>query len=235
MLLRDSWFTLVRFGFRLLYNEMAWTYGPVSWGVSLGQWRQWQLAALPFVQGRRVLELGHGPGHMLLALQNQGFDVVGLDLSPHMGWQAQKRTQRTVPLVRGMVQELPFATAVFDTILSTFPTDYIIDPLTLAAVYRVLRKNGRLVIVPEGHLNGQGHIYRFIDWLFTITGQREGVFTEEEGHIWPADALWEPIRQRFTAAGFSLTVERIQLPRSGVTVLVATKPPGASKAPGGSG
>ncbi|HRQ38916.1 MAG TPA: class I SAM-dependent methyltransferase [Chloroflexota bacterium] len=223
MMLRNSWFTLVRFGFRLLYNEMAWTYGAVSWGVSLGQWRQWQLAALPFVQGRRVLELGHGPGHMLLALQNRRFDVVGLDLSAAMGRQARRRTQRTVPLVRGMVQDLPFATAVFDTILATFPTDYIIDPLTLAAAHRVLRAHGCLVIVPEGHLNGQGHIVRFIDWLFTITGQRQGAFAVDDGHIWPADALWEPMRQRFAAAGFALTIERIQLPRSGVTVLVAEK------------
>lgn len=223
MLWRNWWFALVRFGFRLLYNEMAWTYGLVSWGVSLGQWRQWQLAALPFARGRRVLELGHGPGHMLLALQNRRFDVVGLDLSPHMGRQAQKRTQRTVPLVRGRAPELPFGTAVFDTILATFPTDYILDPLTLAAAHRVLKGDGRLVIVPEGHLNGQGHIVRFIEWLFQITGQREGVFTEDDGHIWPADALWEPIRQRFAAAGFSLTIERIQLPRSGVTVLVAEK------------
>ena len=222
-MLRNWWFGLVRFGFRLLYNEMAWTYGLVSWGVSLGQWRQWQLAALPFVQGRRVLELGHGPGHMLLALQNQRFDVVGLDLSPTMGRQAQKRMQRTVPLVRGRAPELPFGTAVFDTILATFPTDYIVDPHTLAAAHRVLRGDGRLVIVPEGHLNGQGHVYRFIDWLFTITGQREGAFAVDDGHIWPADILWEPMRQRFAAAGFALTIERIQLPRSGVTVLVAEK------------
>jgi len=222
-MLRKWWFGLVHFGFRLLYNEMAWTYGLVSWGVSLGQWRQWQLAALPFVQGRWVLELGHGPGHMLLALQNQGHDVIGLDLSPFMGQQARKRTQHTVPLVRGRVQDLPFGPAVFDTILSTFPTDYIIDPQTLAAAHRVLKANGRLVIVPEGHLNGQGNLYRLIEWLFKITGQREGVFTEDQGHIWPAEALWEPIRQRFAAAGFTLTIERIQLPRSGVTVLVAVK------------
>jgi ubiquinone/menaquinone biosynthesis C-methylase UbiE len=217
------WFEAVRFGFRLLYNEMAWTYDLVSWGVSLGEWRAWQQAALPFVAGRRVLELGHGPGHMLLALQNLGVEVIGLDLSPYMGRQAQQRTQSTVPLVQGRVQNLPFGTAVFDTILATFPTDYIVDPATLAAVYRVLRENGRFVIVPEGHLNGQGHIYRLIDWLFQITGQREGTFALDDGHYWPSDALWKPIRQRFTAAGFNLTIERIQRPRSGVTVLLATK------------
>lgn len=219
----NYWFDLVRFGFRLLYNEMAWTYDLVSWAVSLGAWRQWQQTALPFVVGKRVLEIGHGPGHMLLALQNRGHEVIGLDLSPYMGRQAQKRTQHTVPLVNGRVQELPFATAVFDTILATFPTDYIVDPATLAAVHRTLQANGRLVVVPEGHLYGQGHIYRFIEWLFTITGQRQGAFAVDEGHYWPGDALWEPVRQRFTAAGFVLVIERIQLHRSGVTVLVATK------------
>jgi SAM-dependent methyltransferase len=134
MRLKHLWNSLIRFGFRLLYYELAWTYDLVSWLVSLGDWRAWQRAALPFVGGRDVLEIGHGTGHMLLALQNARFTGVGLDLSPHMGRQAQKRTQRTVPLVRGRVQELPFATAVFDTVLSTFPTEYVVDPVTLAAV-----------------------------------------------------------------------------------------------------
>lgn len=223
MMLRKYWFYLVHLGFRLLYNEMAWTYDAVSWAVSLGEWRRWQQAALPFIAGKRVLELGHGPGHMLLALQNKGYDAFGLDLSATMGRQAQKRTQRTVPLVRGMVQELPFATAVFDTVLSTFPTDYVVDPATLTAVHRVLKGDGCMVIVPEGHLNGQGMVFRFIEWLFAITGQREDTFAVDDGRYWPSDKLWEPMQQRFAQAGFSLTIERIQLQRSGVTVLVASK------------
>lgn len=218
-----QWAKLVRFGFRLLYNEMAWTYGLVSWSVSLGEWQHWQQAALQFVAGKTVLEIGHGPGHMLLALQNMGVEVIGLDLSAHMGRQAQKRTQRTVPLTRGLVQELPFATAVFDTVLSTFPTDYIIDPDTLASVHRILKVDGRFLIVPEGHLNGQGYLYKFIDWLFEITGQRAGTFVVDDGRYWPGDALWQPITQRFNEAGFDLTIERMQLTRSGVTVIVATK------------
>ena len=80
-MIRKRWQQLVRFGFRLLYNEMAWTYDMVSWSVSLGEWRLWQQAALPFVSGETVLEIGHGPGHMLLALQNMGVAVTGLDLS----------------------------------------------------------------------------------------------------------------------------------------------------------
>jgi ubiquinone/menaquinone biosynthesis C-methylase UbiE len=226
MMILEQWQKCVRFGFRLLYNEMAWMYDVVSWSVSLGEWRKWQQAALPFVWGNKVLEIGHGPGHMLLALQNMGLAVVGLDLSANMGRQARKRTQRTVPLAQGMVQQLPFTTAVFDTVLSTFPTDYMIDPATLASIYRILKSDGRFIIVPEGHLHGQGILYRLIDWLFKITGQKKEAFEREDadGRVWPSEVLWQPIRQRFMEAGFTLTIERIQLRRSGVTVLTAHKP-----------
>ena len=221
--LGEIWIRFVKLGFRLLYNEFAWTYDLVSWSVSLGEWRKWQRAALPFVTGNMVCELGHGPGHMLLALQNLGVEVIGVDLSSYMGRQARKRTQRTVPLVQSAVQALPFATAVFDTILSTFPTDYIVDPATLASVHRLLKADGRFIIVPEGHLNGQGVLIRFIDWLYTITGQRNDVFTVDDGRYWPGDALWAPIRQHFQAAGFTITIEHIHLPRSGATVIIAEK------------
>ena len=89
--MKALWWRLVRFGFRLLYQEMAWTYDLVSWAVSLGEWRAWQRAALPFVSGRHVLEIAHGPGHLLLALSTAGFTVSGLDLSPQMGRQARRR------------------------------------------------------------------------------------------------------------------------------------------------
>lgn len=222
------WKKLVNFGFRLLYNELAWTYDIVSWLVSLGDWRAWQRAALPFVRGPSVLEIGHGPGHMLLALRQAGFRVVGLDLSPHMGRQAQKRLREAgtvVPLLRGDVLVLPLATAVFDTVLATFPTDYIVDPATLLSVSRVLRGNGRFVIIPEAHFTGRGPLNRFIEWLYTITGQRAGPFAVDESDNWPAHPVWQTIVERFTVAGFRLEVKQIRLRRSMVTILIAIKQP----------
>ena len=210
----NFWLNLVKFGFRLLYHEMAWTYDMVSWLVSGGNWRAWQETGLPYVQGPQVLELGHGPGHMLLALQTAGHQAIGLDLSPQMGKLARKRT--TAPLIRGRVQDLPLPTAVFNTVFSTFPTNYITDPVTLASVHRVLKENGRFIIIPEGHLSGNGPLARFIRWLYQITGQQppQPPTTSD---------IWQPFRLHLEAAGFQVNIHTATLPNSEATIIIAQK------------
>ncbi len=225
-MLAKVWQRLVRFGFRLLYNELAWSYDLVSWLVSGGDWRAWQRVGLPFLSGRRVLEIAHGPGHMLLALQEAGFQVVGLDLSPYMGRLAQRRLRRQgreAPLVRARVQQLPLADASFDGVLSTFPTDFIIEPAVLSAIFRVLRPGGRLVIVPEGHLLGRGPLARFLAWLYEITGQR---WPDPAGNDEPALAhtvAYQLMRRRMEAAGFTVQLHEIRLPRSAASVVVGER------------
>ena len=224
------WTKLFHFGFRLLYNEMAWMYDGVSWLVSLGDWRDWQRAALPFIQGQDVLEIGHGPGHMLLALAEAGYRVTGLDLSPYMGRQARRRLAgagTAVPLIRGDVLALPLKTAVFDTVLATFPTDYVTAQAALAGVNRVLRENGRFVIIPESHFTGDTPWHRFIEWLYAITGQRSGAFALDDDQNWPAHPAVQTILERFTAAGFRIEVKSIQLAHSAVTCLIAHKEGGS--------
>ncbi|HSM56130.1 MAG TPA: class I SAM-dependent methyltransferase [Candidatus Sulfomarinibacteraceae bacterium] len=221
------WQWLVRVGFRLLYNELAWTYDVVSWLVSLGEWRRWQLAALPFVAGPRVLEIAHGPGHMLLALAQDGYEVAGLDVSETMGRLARRRLrrERVAPaLARGKVQQLPFPRQSFDTVLSTFPTAFIAERATMVNVHRVLRPGGRFVIVPEGHLTGTSLLHRFIDWLFVITGQRQGTFAVDDERYWPEQSsLLRAFRKSMADLGFDLEVHHISLRRSAATVVVATR------------
>ena len=232
-----GWQRLVRFGFHLLYNQMAWTYDVVSWLVSLGEWRHWQRAALPYLASntkqldveaaRFILEIGHGPGHLLLELAAAGKQVVGLDLSSNMGRMAQNRLQRAghqAQLIQGNVQELPFPEGSFDAVLSTFPTDFIVDPATLAAVHRALGENGRFVIIPAAHLTGKGIIHRLIDSLFRLTGQqKEGVEMETACPRVDMGAVWQPLQQRFAHAGFETSIKQIQRPRSSITLIVAQK------------
>ncbi len=221
------WLRFVRFGFRLLYYEMAWTYDAVSWLVSLGEWRKWQQAALPFVTGPTVLEIGHGPGHMLVALAEAGYTVTGLDLSPQMGRMARRNGQKagqSVLLARGKVQEVPFRSGSFTAVLATFPTDYVLDPETLAAVWRVLAENGRFIVIPEGHHTGHGVIHKFISFLFRITGQTAGSQTRDDA-FWTNPDLWLPFQTRFAEAGFTFRTEHKKLPKSGVTILIGEKLP----------
>src|ERR1700687_5659324 len=95
------WRRLVKFGFRLLYHEMAFTYDAVSWIVSMGEWRSWQRAALKHLNvspGTRVLELAHGTGNLQIDLHAEGLNPIGLDFSASMGRIARdKLTHSRVP------------------------------------------------------------------------------------------------------------------------------------------
>ncbi|MBI3362064.1 MAG: class I SAM-dependent methyltransferase [Chloroflexi bacterium] len=203
---------LLHLGFRLLYNELAFTYDWVSWSVSVGQWRSWQRCALPRLAGPRVLEIAHGTGDTLIDLVGAGFQPVGIDLSPSMSRIAQNKLKRrgiAVPLVRGRAQALPFARGSFPSIVATFPTEYIGDPAALAEFHRILQPGGRLVFIPTAKITGGGPIHRFAEWLFAVTGQ---------------SGPWPPqVEARYHAAGFDARIEVEKLKHSEVTIVIAEK------------
>jgi ubiquinone/menaquinone biosynthesis C-methylase UbiE len=158
---------------------------------------------------------------MLLALNSAGFKVVGLDISAHMGRQARRRIEKRdarIPLVRGRAQNLPLRSGTLDNVLMTFPTSFIIDPETTKGVYRILKTKGRLVIVPEATLTGQGPMYRFIEWLFVITGQRHRASAENE-----AQNSWLELKKNLEEIGFDVAVDRISQEKSDVVVITAEK------------
>jgi ubiquinone/menaquinone biosynthesis C-methylase UbiE len=218
--MKEFWTSLVSLGFKLLYNELAWTYDLVSWLASRGQWRAWQQTAIPFLSGELVLELAHGPGHMLLALESAGFQVVGLDLSPFMGKQARKKIKNLrdrIALVRGSGQMLPFKQETFDSVLSTFPTEFLAKVETIISVHRVLKPGGCLVIVPQARFTGTGPVTRFLEWLYAITGQRPKTQEVERG------PFWQQVRTRFENAGFGIEIKVVAVKSSDVTVVIARK------------
>ncbi|PWH13496.1 MAG: class I SAM-dependent methyltransferase [Anaerolineae bacterium] len=169
----------MRFFFYHFYHSLAWTYDLVATTVSLGRWTTWGRAALPFLHGKRVLELGFGPGHLQVEMHRAGWQVFGVDESRQMIGQARRHLLRNalpVNLSRGLAQFLPFASATFDSVVATFPSEYITDPRTLSEIRRVLKAQGHLVIVPVAWLGGKSMIERGAQWLFRITGQGpEGV------------------------------------------------------------
>lgn len=173
------WWRLIRFAFRLLYHEMAFTYDAVSYTVSLGQWRTWQRTALDFLPdpvAGLILEIAHGTGNLQLDLHSAGYRSIAYDFSPQMGRIASAKLDRHEVegiFTRGKAQELPFADNTFSAIVTTFPTDFIIQSETLHEAYRVLTTDGVLIAVLNGTLTGSNPITNFIEWLYKITGQRE--------------------------------------------------------------
>jgi ubiquinone/menaquinone biosynthesis C-methylase UbiE len=128
-----------------------------------GQWRVWQRLVLPRIHGLDVLELGCGLGDLLADLLQDGYRCRAIEHSPQMVAAARDTLKRRKPghaslIVQGSAQRLPFKNEAFDTVVSTFPSEYIYDPNTIAEVERVLRHGGRLIVIEGANLRPTGFI-----------------------------------------------------------------------------
>jgi len=127
-----------------------------------------------------------------------------LDESTQMIRLAKHRLEKTdrqaIKLVRGLAQALPFPEAEFDSVISTFPSDYIFDPDTLSGIHRVLRGDGRFILVPAAWIVGRKLLDRAAAWLFRITGETPRNIREVIGK-----RAVEPLKQ----AGFNVEVREL--------------------------
>jgi ubiquinone/menaquinone biosynthesis C-methylase UbiE len=164
----------LRLFFKLLYHQFSWTYDWVATFVSVGMWQDWVRSALDHVDGENILEVGHGPGHLQKALRRKGYNPIGLDRSPQMGRRARSRLRGAgfpTPLLCADALQLPFPANHFDSIIATFPAEYIAAPETMAEVKRTLKPGGKFIIVPMAIITGKSIPHRFAAFLFRITGQ----------------------------------------------------------------
>ncbi|MBX6772445.1 MAG: class I SAM-dependent methyltransferase [Chloroflexi bacterium] len=133
-----------------LYRELAALYGPVSWIISGGRWRRWQRGVLPFLRGTRILEIGCGPGHLLAILLGAGLTAYGLDRSPAMCRRARCHCRHLATpgrIVQADARAIPFGPASFDSLVLTFPASYLLDPAFWSEAHRVLRRDGRVIVL----------------------------------------------------------------------------------------
>ena len=203
----------LRIFFNLLYNQLAWAYDSVANIVSLGQWKDWVLSVSPELNEPRVLEIGHGPGHLLYTLKNMGVSSFGIDASAKMGNKAYRRLMQfgfEPSLARCFAAYLPFKSHSFHQLVSTFPSEFIVDPSTINEAYRVLIPGGMFVILPVAWISGRGPIERLLARLFKFTGQSPE---------WD-DSYTVP----FTKAGFTVDIEKRVVKSTILLVIHAQKP-----------
>ena len=108
--------------------------------------------------GQRVLEIGCGTGNLALLVGRlqPGAEVVGLDPDPKALARARRKAERRslpVRFDRGFAQELPYADASFDRVLSALMFHHLgpdEQERALREVRRVLEPGGSLHLVDFG-------------------------------------------------------------------------------------
>jgi ubiquinone/menaquinone biosynthesis C-methylase UbiE len=159
---------------KLLYNQFAWTYDLVANLVSFGQWQKWIKSIDTLIEPIPTLELGFGPGHLQKNLQSQKIPTYGLDLSRQMNRIAANRiTKAGLPqnLVRATSSAIPFVENAFSQVIATFPSEYIFQPETIAEIRRVMKPDGKLVVLLMANITGNSTPHKLLNWIYRLTGQ----------------------------------------------------------------
>jgi ubiquinone/menaquinone biosynthesis C-methylase UbiE len=202
---------ILRTIYQLLYHSFAWSYDLVAAIVSFGKWNDWVREVLPLIVGDKVLEIGFGPGHLQVELIQRRFQVFGLDESPQMIRQAVHRIeskQFKPNFVRGKAQDIPFQSC-FETVVATFPSEYIFDPKTIKEINRILFPGG-LLIVLLSVLPPQGSVLNKI--LLSASGW---LFRERPN---PLENRLEQIIQKYQIEGF--TIKKVTLERKSYNLIL---------------
>lgn len=151
-------YTVVTLGWRwasrrFLFPCPSW----LSWSLQGGFVDWWAatqrtLDRIGLATGDRVLEIGPGPGRLLIpaaARVRPGGTVVGLDVQPGMIEQLRKRSVDidNLSIELGNAESLPFATSEFDIVYLAMVLGEIPDRArALAECFRVLKPGGRLSV-----------------------------------------------------------------------------------------
>ena len=170
--------------------------------------------------GEAILDVGCGTGDLTLEakkLTGPSGEVYGIDASPLMIEQAQQKSVRTnadVTFTIGLIEDIEFPENQFDVVLSSLMMHHLPDDLKragLAEIYRVLKPNGRLLIVDMQSTAGGSLMQRFSDFMIQAHG----------GHTAMQDNVTKQI-SFLKATGFSI-VETDKLNRQ-LAYILARKP-----------
>lgn len=156
------------------YNKIAKVYDLLA-ERSEQPLREAGLKMLAAAPGERVLEIGFATGHCLVELARAvgpTGTVVGVDISESMVAESQRLLDgealaARVELHCGDAEHLPFAADSFDGIFTSFTLELFDTPAlpnVLAEWRRVLKPDGRLVVVAISKAGKEGLVLRAFEW-----------------------------------------------------------------------
>jgi len=106
--------------------------------------------------GDSVLEVGCGTGSLTLAAKRQAgptSNVVGIDVIPGMVEYSQRKAEQAreeITFQQGSINDIPYADNTFDAVMGSFMIFHMSEETRrkgIAEIYRVLKPQGRLLIV----------------------------------------------------------------------------------------
>jgi ubiquinone/menaquinone biosynthesis C-methylase UbiE len=218
--------SFLRIFFKHLYTTIAWAYDWVAFTSSMGQWRTWQHVVLDPVPEGRILEIGHGTGHVLKTLFANKLDAFGIDLSKQMTRITARRLRSggyPNNICRAKAQSLPFPSDSFQCLLATFPSDYIFDEDTFREAWRVLKLGGDFIIIPGvSSITGWKDVKTPLSLfdqismlLYDLTGESLGIEKDWQNRF----------KDRMGRLGFKVDIEFVEKDRATVIKITAIKQP----------
>ncbi len=156
------------------YNRLSRWYDMVG-GQSEKRYRSEGLRLLDVQPGERVLEIGYGTGHVIVALARRvGGEgrVYGIDISDGMLGVATARVSEAgledrVELIRGDAMELPYDEDSLDAVFMSFTLELFDNPgipVVLGQCLRVLKPGGRMVVVSMSACGTEGTVMKLYKW-----------------------------------------------------------------------
>lgn len=172
--------------FDLIYRAYhAWPrfYDGVTQLFSVGQWEKWQDRVFEDLSGKKILEIGVGPGKLLLRIAKRGYTVIGIELRRGMAYEARRRVKKAgfdfdIDILHQSVYHLPFKNETFDCIVLTFVLAEISDlDKSIAEMKRVLKKRGKVIVIAGGMPQDKNLIAKI---LFRLVGTQTTLRLERD-------------------------------------------------------
>lgn len=159
------------------YKKIYVRYDLVNRIFTFGQDKNWRKKAVAECLGNapgKILDICTGTGDLIIEISKsapEGVSLTGYDFSAEMLEKAREKSAEVgkIEFTEGNVAEMPFADNFFDTVGITFGIRNLVYENSnadkhLAEIHRVLRLNGRLVILESSKPDNR--LWRFFNGIY---------------------------------------------------------------------
>lgn len=149
---------------RLKATWMAGDYGLIAQSIESGA--EEFIARLALRPGTRLLDVACGSGNLAIAAARLGAIVTGVDIAPNLLEQGRARAAAaglTIQFDEGDAEQLPYADAAFDEVVTMFGAMFAPRPaLAAAELVRVCQPGGRIAMASWTPAGFAGQMFKTV-------------------------------------------------------------------------